>query len=349
MVIHCLRSASDVERKHLAHLLRLGPAKTPAQVGEIVDLLHSPRVDRLRARPRPHPHRRSPLVPLGAASQSGARRAGVDGRLLPRTRELALVGRPVRGRGHPMAVGGSRPPTSICRRCPVPGGELVEVIACGLCGSDVEKVRDLDLPAGRVLGHEVVGRLGRPAPETAPGAPDPRPRVALAHHVPCGRCERCRTGHSSLCEQFTATDLRAGRIRRVARRLAAPSGIGHRRPAACGRRRHRHPLRAALVRAARNRHGGGSACRLSAARSEPRRGARETRGRTCSWPGAVRSGCSSWPSCAARRDAGLGERRGPLRRRTALHGARPRRARRWPRRWAPGRSKRAALARASPS
>ena len=41
MVIHCLRSASDVDRKHLAHLLRLGPAKTPAQVGEIVDMLHA--------------------------------------------------------------------------------------------------------------------------------------------------------------------------------------------------------------------------------------------------------------------------------------------------------------------
>jgi L-iditol 2-dehydrogenase len=87
---------------------------------------------------------------------------------------------------------------------------LVEVIACGLCGSDVEKVRDPDRPAGRVLGHEVVGRLGRRGPGAAAGAPDPRPRVALAHHVPCGRCERCRTGHSSLCEQFTATDLQPG-------------------------------------------------------------------------------------------------------------------------------------------
>ena len=90
------------------------------------------------------------------------------------------------------------------------GGELVEVVACGLCGSDVEKVRDPEQPAGRVLGHEVVGRLGRRAPDGVVGGRDTRMRVALAHHVPCGGCERCRTGHSSLCEQFTATDLDPG-------------------------------------------------------------------------------------------------------------------------------------------
>jgi L-iditol 2-dehydrogenase len=61
-----------------------------------------------------------------------------------------------------------------------------------------------------VLGHEVVGRLGQRASERDAGLPDARPRVALAHHVPCGRCERCRTGHSSLCAQFTSTDLRPG-------------------------------------------------------------------------------------------------------------------------------------------
>ena len=92
-----------------------------------------------------------------------------------------------------------------------PGGELVEVLACGLCGSDLEKVRDPGQPAGRVLGHEVVGRLGRRAPgASAWESADMRPRVALAHHVPCGRCGRCRTGHSSLCQQFTTTDLRPG-------------------------------------------------------------------------------------------------------------------------------------------
>ncbi|MFN2467165.1 MAG: alcohol dehydrogenase catalytic domain-containing protein, partial [Gaiellaceae bacterium] len=36
-------------------------------------------------------------------------------------------------------------------------GDLVRVLACGLCGSDVEKLGRA--PSGTVLGHEVVGEL----------------------------------------------------------------------------------------------------------------------------------------------------------------------------------------------
>jgi L-iditol 2-dehydrogenase len=75
-------------------------------------------------------------------------------------------------------------------------GELVRVLACGLCGSDVEKLRPgFD---GRVLGHEVVA-------ETASGR-----RVALVHHRPCGECERCREGHESTCERFAEETIRPG-------------------------------------------------------------------------------------------------------------------------------------------
>ncbi len=81
-------------------------------------------------------------------------------------------------------------------------GALVRVVACGLCGSDLEKVCGPDAQAGLVLGHEVVGWLERPDAEPV--------RVALAHHVPCGCCGACRTGHSSLCAQFTSTRLDPG-------------------------------------------------------------------------------------------------------------------------------------------
>jgi L-iditol 2-dehydrogenase len=65
-------------------------------------------------------------------------------------------------------------------------GELVQVLACGLCGSDVEKL-------GRgpgVLGHEVVGAL------------EDGSVVTVMHRVPCGECERCRAGHESTCAEF---------------------------------------------------------------------------------------------------------------------------------------------------
>jgi L-iditol 2-dehydrogenase len=94
-------------------------------------------------------------------------------------------------------------------------GELVRVLACGLCGSDVEKLTPEF--AGVVLGHEVVG-------ETADGR-----RVALVHHRGCGECERCRAGHESTCERFATATIRPGgfaeRVRADAW-LDVPAGLG---------------------------------------------------------------------------------------------------------------------------
>jgi L-iditol 2-dehydrogenase len=77
------------------------------------------------------------------------------------------------------------------------GPDVLRVLACGLCGSDVEKI---GRPALRptVLGHEVVA-------ETAEGR-----RVALVHHQPCGECERCRSGHESTCEEFGPATIEPG-------------------------------------------------------------------------------------------------------------------------------------------
>jgi L-iditol 2-dehydrogenase len=72
-------------------------------------------------------------------------------------------------------------------------GRLARVLACGLCGSDVEKIGRA--APGTVLGHEVAAEL-----------PDGR-RVALVHHLPCGKCERCLSGHESTCEDFRAAAL----------------------------------------------------------------------------------------------------------------------------------------------
>jgi L-iditol 2-dehydrogenase len=70
------------------------------------------------------------------------------------------------------------------------------VLACGLCGSDVEKIGVA--AAGTVLGHEVVARQ------------DDGTRVALLHHLPCGDCDRCRAGHESTCERFGAATIVPG-------------------------------------------------------------------------------------------------------------------------------------------
>ena len=93
---------------------------------------------------------------------------------------------------------------------PEPGGQgtLVGVVACGLCGSDVEKL--VSAHAGAVLGHEVVAELegGR--------------RVALVHHASCGECARCLAGHESTCERFASPTIRPGGL---AERVRADSWV----------------------------------------------------------------------------------------------------------------------------
>jgi L-iditol 2-dehydrogenase len=98
---------------------------------------------------------------------------------------------------------------------PVGEGALVHVLACGLCGSDVEKLSPDNV--GRVLGHEVVAR-------TEDGR-----RVALVHHAPCGTCARCRSGHESTCETFRADTIVPGgfaeRVRATAGWVELPDGV----------------------------------------------------------------------------------------------------------------------------
>ena len=98
---------------------------------------------------------------------------------------------------------------------PAGDGTPVRVLACGLCGSDVEKIGRA--PAGTVLGHEVTGAL------------DDGRRVALVHHLPCGECARCRAGHESTCEEFRRPTIIPGgfaeRARATAGWVDVPDGV----------------------------------------------------------------------------------------------------------------------------
>jgi L-iditol 2-dehydrogenase len=91
---------------------------------------------------------------------------------------------------------------------PPPPGQTMRVLACGLCGSDVEKIGRG--PAGAVLGHEVVALQSDGT------------RIALVHHLPCGECERCRAGHESTCERFASPTIVPGGF---ADEVAASDGV----------------------------------------------------------------------------------------------------------------------------
>ncbi|MBV9335998.1 MAG: alcohol dehydrogenase catalytic domain-containing protein [Solirubrobacterales bacterium] len=90
---------------------------------------------------------------------------------------------------------------------PGPGEVVCEVLACGVCASDVTDWYVAPrLPA--VLGHEVVGTVTAAGPGAS--APEPGSRVVIHHHTPCGECRRCRRGHETLCERFRTTRLDPG-------------------------------------------------------------------------------------------------------------------------------------------
>jgi len=81
---------------------------------------------------------------------------------------------------------------------------LVEVEACGLCGSDYEQYRgNLSGVMGRrpiVPGHEIVGRIaavGRRAKER--WLVEEGDRVAIEPIIPCGMCAACLTGFYTRC------------------------------------------------------------------------------------------------------------------------------------------------------
>lgn len=93
------------------------------------------------------------------------------------------------------------------RPCPEPGpGEaLVRVRACGICGSDLARLRDPDEKWNRVvLGHECSGVVE--AMGAAPGAVstplEPGQRVALLPLRPDFTCRFCRKGAYSLCDSY---------------------------------------------------------------------------------------------------------------------------------------------------
>jgi L-iditol 2-dehydrogenase len=88
-----------------------------------------------------------------------------------------------------------------------PGEVVCDVLACGVCGSDVTDWYIASrLPA--VLGHEVIGKVRSVGAGVT--APTPGTRVAIHHHTPCGECRRCRRGHETLCDRFRATRLDPG-------------------------------------------------------------------------------------------------------------------------------------------
>lgn len=99
-----------------------------------------------------------------------------------------------------------------------PGEIVVRMTRCGLCGTDLGKVRYGKVPAGTVLGHELVGEVAEVGADV--GRVKPGERVVVSHHVPCLSCVYCRHENYSLCATFKRNNLDPGGFAEMVRVLS---------------------------------------------------------------------------------------------------------------------------------
>jgi L-iditol 2-dehydrogenase len=114
-------------------------------------------------------------------------------------------------RGDPVSIGVSEVPIPRAG----PGELLVEMKVCGLCGTDIEKMRGEYSATMPVLGHEAVGvvrELGEGTRGFAAGD-----RVFPHHHVPCRSCYHCARGDETLCPNYKDSNLDPGGFSEIIR------------------------------------------------------------------------------------------------------------------------------------
>lgn len=113
---------------------------------------------------------------------------------------------------------------------PGPGEILVDVAACGICGSDLHFYedgfpREVDYPV--TLGHEVSGTVI----EAGEGVDiEVGTEVVLSPHTPCGECWCCEEALYNLCQNLNATSAKPGGyaeyvVEQAANAIPLPDGV----------------------------------------------------------------------------------------------------------------------------
>lgn len=85
---------------------------------------------------------------------------------------------------------------------------LLKVDVCGVCGSDLVKIKNDLVKDGTILGHEVVGTIVETGSQVRKWSNSQK--VVVAHHVPCLNCYFCKSGNFSMCQQFKSTNITPG-------------------------------------------------------------------------------------------------------------------------------------------
>lgn len=114
-----------------------------------------------------------------------------------------------------------------------PGEVLIQVAACGICGSDIH---GMDGSTGRrvppiIMGHEAAGVITALGPGVSGWAVGDR--VTFDSTVSCGDCFFCRRGEVNLCDNRTVLGVSTGEYRQhgaFAEYVAVPARILYRLP-----------------------------------------------------------------------------------------------------------------------
>jgi len=116
---------------------------------------------------------------------------------------------------------------------PGPDEVLIEVKACGICGSDVHGMNG---NTGRrippiIMGHEAAGMIAEIGSEVIGWALGER--VTFDSTIYCGQCDFCREGRTNLCENRRVLGVSCGDYRQdgaFAEYVVVPQHILHRLP-----------------------------------------------------------------------------------------------------------------------
>src|SRR5579863_1249080 len=123
--------------------------------------------------------------------------------------------------------------TDLPKPTPLPDEVLIEVAACGICGSDVH---GYDGSSGRrippiVMGHEAAGTIAAHGSEVTRFSAGER--VTFDSTISCGACDYCLRGEINLCDNrkvlgVSCSDYRCSGA--FAEYVVVPQHIAHRLP-----------------------------------------------------------------------------------------------------------------------
>src|ERR1700722_10419857 len=105
---------------------------------------------------------------------------------------------------------------------PGPGEVLIEIAACGICGSDLHMVLEGYARPGAILRHEWSGIVAQAPKGSGWSAGD---RVVGNAAPGCGECRPCRRGRPSDCMRRASADVAGYRSAFCQYKTAAADGL----------------------------------------------------------------------------------------------------------------------------